>query len=99
MPGTAFAGVVLLNMAALVITGLKVAGKLEAGRKRGKIWSAWHQTLGLFGVALLPQVRPMGTSQSIQCNEDVLRCGKSRPGSQQPDMRLGCNQRSPVHNG
>ncbi|KAK9860374.1 hypothetical protein WJX84_010822 [Apatococcus fuscideae] len=55
MPGAAYAGVVILVLAALVITGLKVAGKLPAGRKRGKIWSAWHQTLGLIGVALLPQ--------------------------------------------
>ncbi|KAK9868469.1 hypothetical protein WJX84_006809 [Apatococcus fuscideae] len=55
MPGTAFGAVILLSSAALVITGLKVTGKLEAGRKRGKIWTAWHQALGLIGVALLPQ--------------------------------------------
>ena len=58
MPGTAFGAVILLSSAALVITGLKVTGKLEAGRKRGKIWTAWHQALGLIGVALLPQVKP-----------------------------------------
>ena len=69
MPGAAFAGVVLLNMAALVITGLKVVGKLEAGRKRGKIWSAWHQTLGLIGVALLPQVRSVTSFKIIPCDE------------------------------
>ncbi len=58
MPGPAYAAVVLLNIAAFGITGLKALGKLEPGSKWGKIWTAWHQALGLIGVALLPQVRP-----------------------------------------
>ena len=48
---------ILLNLAALVITGLKVLGKLQGSPRRARIWSAWHQVLGLFGVVLLPQVR------------------------------------------
>lgn len=94
MPGAAFGGVVLLNIAALVITGLKVARKLEAGRKRGKIWSAWHQTLGLVGVALLPQVRPPTNSVPTNANEQV--CCAAEAGLEFGSSIEPGNQRRPV---
>lgn len=43
-----------------ILTGLKLSGRLEGGKRRQQLWGAWQKLLGLAGLAGVPQVRSQG---------------------------------------
>lgn len=55
MPAAAYAAVLALAAASVAVNGAKVAGALAGPAGRAG-WAAWRESLGLFGLVLLPQV-------------------------------------------
>ena len=56
MPATAYAAVLVLALSSAAVSSAKVVGALEGATGRAA-WSLWRESLGLFGLVLLPQVR------------------------------------------
>lgn len=67
MPRLVYAALAALVGLQAILTGLKLSGRLEGGKRRQQLWGAWQKLLGLAGLAGVPQVlwatfRPASTS-------------------------------------
>lgn len=77
MPRSMYAGTAAVVACTALLTALKLGGRLDRSKAGQRLWAAWQQTLGLVGLAVVPQARRPQFYVPLAVRISRLRCRRS----------------------